>query len=145
LGRNIAASLKRGASNDVTSLEAGFEHVCALKSDNKSDNVIWCWGRGDSGQLGLISTQQKNPPTQVNGLAGKVSAIAAGGSSTCAVVDEGAWCWGANGVGQLGNDITANSNLPTPVSGLGSGVKMVKVGGSYLRSKSKRQSLLLGQ
>ena len=35
----------------MTSLAVGGDHACAL-----SAGVVWCWGRGDSGQLGFTGT-----------------------------------------------------------------------------------------
>jgi alpha-tubulin suppressor-like RCC1 family protein len=65
----------------------------------------------------------------VAGLTSGVSALAAGSSTTCAVVNGGAWCWGDDGWGQLGDglggdypDGDTTSLVPKQVVGLTTGV-----------------------
>ncbi len=58
------------------------------------------------------------------------SAITAGQSHTCAMVEGKAWCWGHNASGQLGNkESGTDSNLPVAVSTLGSGVTAISAAG----------------
>jgi alpha-tubulin suppressor-like RCC1 family protein len=57
-----------------------------------------------------------------------VTALAGGGTHSCAVVDGGVQCWGWNGYGQLGDGSTTNSATPVQVSGLTSGVTAVATG-----------------
>ena len=49
---------------------------------------------------------------QVTGLISGVTAVAAGGAHSCAVVSGRAQCWGYNGDGRLGNNSTAVSRVP---------------------------------
>ena len=52
--------------------------------------------------------------------AGPIAEIAAGGSHTCALTNEGeVWCWGANDQNQLGAQEVAMSSVPLLVEGLG--------------------------
>ena len=51
-------------------------------------------------------------PVQVTGLISGVTAVAAGGAHSCAVVNGRAQCWGYNGDGRLGNNNTAVSCVP---------------------------------
>ena len=79
---------------------------------------VACWGYNDWGQLGNASAPPNvgnNTPVFVNGIpflspgpTGLVTywatAIAAGGSHTCALIENGTVaCWGLNDWGQLGN------------------------------------------
>jgi alpha-tubulin suppressor-like RCC1 family protein/uncharacterized protein YjbI with pentapeptide repeats len=57
-----------------------------------------------------------------------LTAIAAGGSSTCALNSAGnAYCWGNNQYGNLGNGTTTNSNAPVAVT-MPTGVTFASIG-----------------
>ena len=58
------------------------------------------------------------------------TAVAAGGSSACALAGGAVRCWGANDLGQLGAS-GGDSSLPVQAAGLTSGVSQVVVGGSH--------------
>lgn len=107
-----------------TSLAAGLDsHACAIATDGH----IWCWGRGDDGELGLGSTtdagtacifgdpcatpaQQITAPAdfvahkgvKISGAGWRFDPIATGNSM--ALLDDGTvWAWGDNRFGQLGH------------------------------------------
>ena len=89
----------------------GLNHTCAIAEDH----TLWCWGKNNSGQLGIGSNENKNMPTQVGSDIDWVN-IAAGHAHTCGIKSNGELlCWGTNGFGQLGNGTTSSSNEPTPV------------------------------
>jgi alpha-tubulin suppressor-like RCC1 family protein len=68
-------------------------------------------------------------PVDVDGLSSGVTAIAAGGGHTCAVLATGAlMCWGDNTRGQVGDGTYYDRLEPTPVTGLSSGVVGVTTG-----------------
>jgi alpha-tubulin suppressor-like RCC1 family protein len=96
-------------------LTAGFNHTCGLASDGDP----YCWGRNDSGQLGIGSSDKVAHPTPmlVYGKL-KVGFISANGDHTCAMTAAGvAYCWGENKFGQLGNGTLVSAVSPVPVSG----------------------------
>ena len=67
----------------------------------------------------------------INQVASNVTAVAAGGEHSCAVVNGGVQCWGYNGNGQLGNNSTAQSNVPVQAIIAGSSVTAVSAGGFH--------------
>jgi len=106
----------------VTGLTAGYEHTCALITGG----AVKCWGVNAYGQLGNpngTGAFSANPdPALVVGLPA-VSALAAGGEFTCALLDTGsADCWGFNLLGQLGNatnsGVDTSNPSPLAVTGL---------------------------
>ncbi|WP_158513104.1 RCC1 domain-containing protein [Myxococcus hansupus] len=75
----------------ATAIAVGDSHTVALLKDGS----VWTWGDNRSGQLGDAGRESQNHiPAQVPGLA-SVVAIAAGGSRTVAVRQDGTvWTWG---------------------------------------------------
>jgi alpha-tubulin suppressor-like RCC1 family protein len=115
-------------SSGVSAIAAGYSHTCALADTGE----VKCWGRNRDGQLGDGTTIDQNTPVDVLGLPGEMSAVAAGGSHTCALTQaSGIMCWGDNLAGQLGDGTFNGSTTPVEVSGLSSGVGAVAAGGSH--------------
>jgi alpha-tubulin suppressor-like RCC1 family protein len=84
------------------SVVSGEHHSCGLTTTG----TVTCWGQNDRGQLGDGTRVERVSPVAVttNGstpIAG-VTAIAAGGSTTCALIGGALECWGDNGFGGLG-------------------------------------------
>lgn len=123
----------------ISAIDVGYNHACAL-----ANGAAYCWGLNGSGQAGGRPAQEIGPPTYatrailVEGLDSGVSAIAAGGSHTCAVVRGSARCWGNNHYGQLG-DGTIWPRVQGPqfmvtsaqVEGLTSGVTAIAAGNTH--------------
>ena len=112
----------------ATAVTAGSAHTCAIDVTGQA----WCWGRGDSGQLGDGAGVNQPTPTPVSLPGGpNVRSLSAGGAHTCAVDQAGGvWCWGANDRGQLGlgaagaganMDAPAAVALPTSATGVSAG------------------------
>lgn len=105
------------------SLSAGGNHTCAVDTNGSA----WCWGQGSSGELGNGSPNSSYTPVQFNVGGAHVRAMAAGLSSTCALLTDGTvFCSGLNGNGQLGNNSTVDSNSPVQVK-IGSSTMLTQV------------------
>jgi alpha-tubulin suppressor-like RCC1 family protein len=100
---------------DAVGISAGGVHTCVITREG----AVKCWGANWSGQFGDGTRTDDASPVTLSGLRGTASAIALGGSHTCAAVGpDGVKCWGANSVGQLGNGGTTDSLTPAAVLGL---------------------------
>lgn len=105
----------------VASLDAGHDHLCAVRSDG----TLWCWGDNADGKLGDGTTTDRDTPVQVLGAGGSgsltnVTEVDGGERHTCAVRTDGTvWCWGKNDHGQLGNADTTDVPTPVQVRGIG--------------------------
>ena len=98
-----------GTGRTAISISAGQNHTCAVLDDGSAK----CWGRNDRGHLGIDNdTHMGDGSGEMTLLTGidlgtdrTATAVSAGVSHTCALLDNGAVkCWGYNGNGQLGID-----------------------------------------
>jgi alpha-tubulin suppressor-like RCC1 family protein/lysophospholipase L1-like esterase len=93
---------------------ASFSHTCAVV-----DGGLQCWGAGESAQLGDDLGARRSPhPIEVVASGGGVTAVAAGGVHTCAVVNGQAMCWGSNVWAQTGSRRPFIVTAPQRVAGL---------------------------
>ncbi len=114
-----------GLSGGVRVIAAGEALSCAVTSAGG----VKCWGQNRYGQLGDGTTTDRHTPVDVSGLAGGVTAIAAGQTLSCALTSAGGVkCWGGNDHGELGDGTTTDRHAPVAVSGLASGVTAIAVG-----------------
>jgi alpha-tubulin suppressor-like RCC1 family protein len=106
----------------------GAGHVCALNAANQ----LYCWGRNESGQLGVGDTMAHLMATPVNTPGFTPDHLSTGGEFTCVKgTDQSLWCWGDNQFGQLGLGNNAPALTPMQVTPLGNNVLSVATGGSH--------------
>jgi alpha-tubulin suppressor-like RCC1 family protein len=98
-----------------TQVSAGYGFSCAVSTFN----AAFCWGRGDSHQLGIGRFEDFTVPHQIMDRDIAFAAVSAGGlTHACAVSRHGgAYCWGTGHWGQLGSEATRVSPVPIRVSG----------------------------
>ena len=120
----------------IKSVALGLFSSCVVASDDK----LYCWGTGTSGQLGNGVMANSSVPVAVDMsgvLAGKtIKTLQINSNQICVIAsDSQLYCWGLNTYGQLGNNSTADSAVPVAVdtSGVLSGktIKSVALGGYH--------------
>jgi alpha-tubulin suppressor-like RCC1 family protein len=96
------------------------------------EGLLYSWGSGEAGQLGLEECRDRNTPQLIEALAReKVMLLAAGGAHSLAVTKVGVvFSWGEGSHGQLGLGACHDTARPqgiaslleqSPVVGLGAG------------------------
>lgn len=92
--------------------------------------VLSGWGGDYYGQLGNGSNTTGSPlvTTQV---ISTVTAVAAGGDHSLALVNGNVYAWGANSYGQLGDNSTSPSSSPVAIGGFPAPVTAIAAGGSH--------------
>lgn len=122
--RNVPVDVE-GLEDGVLTISAGVEHTCAITAEGGAK----CWGSGENGRLGNDSNSSSWTPVDVVGLNSGVTAIAAGGTHTCALtIEGGAKCWGDNDGGQLGDGTTSTSYTAVDVVGLDGSATSITAG-----------------
>jgi alpha-tubulin suppressor-like RCC1 family protein len=106
-----------GAASGVVSIAAGANHSCALFEHGG----MTCWGNNDAGQLGDGTLTRRDAAVDVcadetcAAALGSVTAIAAAGDHTCALLEGGfVRCWGRNGHASLTDSRICSPNCMTP-------------------------------
>jgi alpha-tubulin suppressor-like RCC1 family protein len=128
-----------GAGRTARAISAGDSHTCAVLDDA----TLRCWGDGADGRLGYGNTATigddefpgSRPPVGLGAGRSAVS-VSAGGSHTCAVLDNATLrCWGDGANGRLGYGNTASigdDEQPQTVGGVdlgaGRGARAVSAG-----------------
>ena len=120
------APVDLGPGRTAVAISAGDRHTCAVLDDGS----VRCWGHNNHGELGYGTVNPFGSPTATDigdnetpgsvapvslGDARSARAISAGGTHTCALLDDATVrCWGAGGTGQLGYGDTSDRYAPTP-------------------------------
>lgn len=104
----------------IKSIETGGNFTCVIASDD----LVYCWGYNNYGQLGNNTANSTPNPLPVavsmtGVLSGKTVKSISMNESTmqvCVIASDNlAYCWGSNWDGQLGNGLTADSPIPVAV------------------------------
>ena len=118
------------APQSATAITAGGGHTCAILTDpvpitaTTSTSNVACWGYGFNGELGIgdrpittgdtaTDTPNLEPAVDLGGHL--ATAISAGSSHTCALLDNGQIsCWGYGGNGRLGYGTMLQNSVYSP-------------------------------
>ena len=108
-----------GTRTDWTFVTGGHNLTCAIPVDG----TLWCWGRGDHGQVGDGGTAIVRQPVQIGSATTWASVDGSDGDSVydfdshvCGIRTDGSlWCWGQNTSGQLGIGTTEDALRPARV------------------------------
>jgi alpha-tubulin suppressor-like RCC1 family protein len=113
----------------LSDLSAGKDFTCAVSEGSR----VYCWGAGESGQLGNGSNSDSAVPVEVSGLGDiSIDKIESGQSHACLLTDQGKMlCWGANEHGQLGDATTMDSPVPVKVSVISEEVFQMALGEDF--------------
>ena len=137
---NFLPTLDLGIGRTVVELSVGELHNCVLLDNGD----LKCWGFNAFGQLGYGDTEDRGDelsemgdqlPVVDLGTGRTAVQISAGGSQTCAILDNGELkCWGGSFTGQLGyGDTQSRGSAPNqmgdflPAIDLGTGRTAVQV------------------
>lgn len=114
----------RGTAEDVSFIAAGWSHCAAITASG----LLYTWGEGRHGQLGLGHTRGSASPHLVEDFQGKssivkFSQVSCGDSFTVAMTSTGhLWAFGSPDYGKLGVEaggcVTVPKPLPTQLPGL---------------------------
>ena len=86
----------------VTALGLGDGYACALRGAGE----IWCFGKGERGELGGEPSVVTVAPRQVM-LPRPATSLSVGPETACAQLVDGRWyCWGANQHGEISSERT---------------------------------------
>jgi alpha-tubulin suppressor-like RCC1 family protein len=111
-------------------VSAGATHTCAVTIGYRA----FCWGNGETGQLGNGKVGFRRVPTAVSGGL-SFDRVTAAAYRTCGEsTGDRAYCWGQNG-GVLGDGTTTNRLTPVAVVG-GHTFAQVSAGGSHTCGKT---------
>ena len=108
----------------ATAIASGLYHVCVVLASGG----VRCWGRNEMGQLGQgDNTTTRTTPAPAITFNSPVRSIAAGGETTCVILQNGdVHCWGANGSGMLGLGTITEPSQGTAATALGA----IAIGGA---------------
>lgn len=145
MGSSLTA-VSLGTNRKAIAISGGSRHSCAILDNG----AVKCWGRNDSGQLGLGDMDDRGDGagemgdtlSTVNlGTGRTAKRLVSGSGHNCAILDNNSVkCWGLNTAGQLGlgdTDDRGNNagemgdSLPTVNLGSGRSVKKLALGANH--------------
>jgi alpha-tubulin suppressor-like RCC1 family protein len=121
---------KNSPLTNAVSVSAGRYHACAVLKDKS----VWCWGKGDQGQLGNGDTTLDPSAVAIQSKFTDVKTAGAGVDFTCVLTSAGAVsCVGQDQDGELGNGTASNIPSVTAVTpqGLNTSITSLDVGSYY--------------
>ena len=87
-------------NNRVIDIEVGHSHCLAV---NKS-RMLFSWGSGQNGVLGLGDRNSRQTPNFIDGIPGGIKSISAGNNHSVCITDAGlVYTWGLGASGRLGH------------------------------------------
>ena len=81
----------------------------------RTDDTLWGWGRNETGEIPINTSDSYSSPKQIPGSWSSVSTNSAGGTGL--KTDGTLWAWGSNGAGQLGQGNKTNRSSPVQIPG----------------------------
>lgn len=104
------------AGRKIDYVKSGTGFSCAL-----SQGKVFCWGRGDYGQIGNGAFINVVDPVEINMTAigvRTITSLSVGDNHSCVLASGDVFCWGHNGFGKLGRG-TASGVYNTPALATG--------------------------
>ncbi len=111
-------------------LSNGWDHRCVVRADD----TTWCFGLGDTYQLGNGNRSNSATPVQAAALGTSAVELSVGKRHSCARKDDGSvWCWGSNVYGRVGDgsSVTEKQQQPSHVAVLGYDVAQLNAGNEH--------------
>lgn len=102
-----------GVAPGWTNISGGNNHSLGI-----ADGVLYSWGNGQYGQLGIGATfvSRSSPVTVLGGITNWTN-VSGGGNHSLGIAGGVAYAWGRNSSGQLGLDNTTDKSSPETVLG----------------------------
>uniref|UniRef100_A0A7S0RRV6 RCC1-like domain-containing protein n=1 Tax=Chlamydomonas leiostraca TaxID=1034604 RepID=A0A7S0RRV6_9CHLO len=103
----------------VISVSCGSSHSAAVVANGEADSIVFTWGRGEDGQLGLGDATEHATPQVVQYLLKQgVSSIHCGAEYTVCYSKSRrqVWSWGWADFGRLGHGDLGDVFVPRPIS-----------------------------
>lgn len=138
---NSLAVIDVGSGRTARAISAGFAHTCAVL-DNAT---VKCWGDGTNGRLGYGNQNSLGDGENEMGInlaavslgTGRTAlAISAGGTHTCAVLDDATLkCWGDGSSGQLGSSNALS--VGDDAGEMGESLAVIALGGGSINTDTE--------
>ncbi|BDI22791.1 hypothetical protein L3i23_15670 [Herbiconiux sp. L3-i23] len=95
------------AGQVAQTLAVGYDSACVVLDE------MWCWGRGDRGQLGTGTASNQGFAVRAAAFGDlPISAVAMGVNHSCVLSEGAVYCVGANKLGQKGTGVVQGADEP---------------------------------